>query len=458
MSKPLFRCPILLGFTLLVTCALPLHARELLAQEKLQQKEGASTAGSVSRTDADGTRMGTKNPMLTPEQKQDLVKVAKDNKTSANEERLREMLREYAERFPGLIGAVGVTLRNEPGDFKEKRNAAIWQYASVSNISSITAQPNPRVALIDLVTYTTRAKNYISGPAGKEFLGTYQSLYAEVMDTADKWAWWLADNALDDKNYDMLHQEIVQWCDENPMTYFMGRENIGVLAGDRFVTPPSEKLSSSIFFSGIEDGLDNTLSELQQANRTLQNFYSLMEWMPVYVYWTGEIALYNMLESEGGQSFLSVLNGMDETQLRLNQTAEYFSTLNDFFQPFSEEIKKPEYQDAPAKLFALIEEASDMSERLDRLEQNLNTLLTDSGGEPLSERLASIDESIENLSSAAEMLQKLEPVIDDIEQPEAVVSNIEGMILRLIIVFFVCLFLSQIAAAWLVEKIRKKTK
>jgi hypothetical protein len=435
---------------LAVSFALPMEATELRAQEKLRQKQESesgqqpqppSSKRSQERPDRD-------NPVFSEVERNQLLSVAQEH-ALANEERLRELLREYSTRFPGLISAAGVNLRREPGDFHNKRNAAIWQYACVSNVNSITIQPNPRVALIDLVTYTTRAVNYVESPEGRKFLGDYASQYSEVMKTADKWAWWLADFVLGEQEYQTLHTEVLAWCKENPMTNFMGRESIGVFAGDRFVPPPSSKLGDSLFFGGLEEGIDNTYTELQQANRTLDNFYVLMDWMPVYGYWTGEIALYSMLESEAGQGLLSFIDGLDETQQRLNETAQYFSTLNDFFEPFAQELAKPEYQSLPADLM-------EAAGRLDQVEKGLNSLLNDAGGQPLGARIASIDDSLKQLAAVGEELGKLGPVLDELDKPEELRASLEGMALRLIVAFCLCLLVTQVVAAWLIEKIRRK--
>jgi hypothetical protein len=429
---------------------LPLGATELRAQEKLRQKQESASGQQPQAPSSEATqeRPDRNNPVLSEVDRNQLLGVAQEHALT-HEERLRELLREYSSRFPGLIGAAGVNLRREPGDYHNKRNAAIWQYASVSNVNSITIQPNPRVALIDLVTYTTRAVNYVESPEGQAFLGDYASQYAEVMKTADEWAWWLADFVLGDQEYDILHREVLAWCKEKPMTSFMGRESMGVFAGDRFVPPPSAKLGDSLFFGGLEEGIGNTYTELQQANRTLENFYVLMDWMPVYGYWTGEIALYSMLESEPGKGLLSFIEGLDETQQRLNETAQYFSTLNDFFEPFSLELAKPEYQSLPADLMEAVG-------RLDQMEQGLNALLNDTGGQPLGARIASIDDSLKQLASVGDELGKLGPVLDELDQPGKLRALLEGMALRLIVAFCLCLLVTQVVAAWLIEKIRRK--
>ncbi|MBC2594369.1 hypothetical protein H5P28_08880 [Ruficoccus amylovorans] len=462
MRKPPLCCLLFLGCALGICFATPLQGRELRAQEKLLAREesGASgspeAAASANSAPKPGAGLGAKNPRIPEVERKQLLEVASES-AAVGEERLRELLREYSTRFPGLIGAAGVTLRRERGDFKFKRDAVIWQYACVSNVNSITIQPNPRVALIDLVTYTTRALDYVSSEGGKEFLGEYQQAYVDVMKTADEWAWWLADYVLGDKEYALLRTEVVKWCEENPMTSFMGRENIGVLAGDRFVPPPSVKLESSLFFGGLEEGLGNTYTELQQANRTLDNFYVLMDWMPVYAYWTTEIGVYNLMDSEAGQSFMSFVDGLDETQMRLNETAEYFSTLNDFFEPFADELAKPEFKQLPAELLAFANRSAALSEELERLERDLDALINDAGGQPLGQRIASIDGSLASMAVTAQELKKLSPLLDELEQPEAVSDALEGMVMRVILLFFVCLLVSQVLAAWLVEKIRRKS-
>ncbi len=227
-------CLVLSALILCLGAELPLQARSLPAQEKLKEREEASPA--VSNENKSSAREETR-PVFTPQERAELQEMAKGN-TNASEERLRELLREYSSRFPGLISTAGLTLNQQPGDYRDKHNAVMWQYACVSNVNSITVQPNPQVALIDLLTYTTRALGYVNSPDGQAFLGEYQPDYAEVMKEADEWAWWLADFVLGDKDYAILKREVTDWCAKNPMTSFMGRENIGLLAGDRFVPPP----------------------------------------------------------------------------------------------------------------------------------------------------------------------------------------------------------------------------
>ncbi len=181
-----------------------------------------------------------------------------------------------------------------------------------------------------------------------------------------------------------------------------------------------------------------------------------MDWMPVYVYWTGEIAAYKFLESETGQSLVSFINGLDETQQRLNETAGYFASLDDLVKPFADEISRPGNQDVPRKFFAALEQSSELMERLGQMEEDVESLLNDADGLPLGDRIASIDASLQRLAVVGDQLEKLSPVIDELQNPEKMTEKIEGMAVRVILVFFVCLLVSQVLAAWLVEKIRRK--
>lgn len=433
-----------------------LQARTLVAQEKLRQKH----AKTIEKEDSDLSH-GMNAPLDTD--KITLRAVAADG-TVVDDDRLRDFLREYSERYPALMGVAGQQMHEGiiDGDtsYLFKRDAITWQYSSITEVQNICMQPNPRVALIDLATYTTRAAAMIRGETGKKQLGPYQSFFEEAMDKADQWAWWLVGYVLNKKDYDAVHEEVMAWSEKFPMTSMLGRQKIGSLAGDRFNPPPSQTIGGGGLLSGVSTGIDSTVTELKQANRTLDNFYVLMDWMPVYAYWMFQIGYYNFLDSPEGKAVVKFGKEVGETQIRLGSLADYFKNIDKVVQPFADKMAESEYQDLPDKMIKTMDRVDELSTRLLALEEDLDKLVNDAAGKPLGQRIATIDTNMETLSQLTGEVREIKPSLVKLgnyaDTGEDLFRQAELLLLKAGALLFVCLILYKFIAIKMENKLLRK--
>ncbi|MEM9227142.1 MAG: hypothetical protein AAGA45_04160 [Verrucomicrobiota bacterium] len=437
----------------LLGVVIPVQGRELSAQAKLQERKVLSEDKSL---DEEAQRISSKAVPIRQE-----VKNVAHTQVRVSDDSLRDLLREFAQRYPNIIGTEMMNERDDMGDYRTKRNSVTWQYSSISNVQNICRQPNPRVALIDLVTYTTRAREYISGEIGKQFLGDFQSSYVEVMERLDRGAWALADFVLSDEDYQTLQRAVSAWVEKNPMEHFFGRQNIGALAGERYSPPPSETLKGGLFFGGMQQSMGDTVTQLQQANRSLEDFHRLIDWMPIYAFWMGEIAFYNFLDSDEGKAAIDFAQKLGTTQMRLGELSSYFAEINKVVQPFALAMQEPEHADLPDKVIDALEEIDSLSAGLVGLENSVNGFLRESDGKTMAERIASIDNSLEKLGHLSTQVEQVLPAVEKMgeyaQEAEEITRGVELLIYKGIAVFFLALLLYRLVSLLLESKFKPRT-
>ncbi len=440
-----------LALGLSAVVSVPAAGHLLSAQEKLANKheeerneDFVDSLGELAQDTREVKSIATKEARVTDSQ-------------------LYDLLQEYSTRFPGLVAFGGnMMMGKTEASYEYKRNFITWKYSMVSAVNNIIIQPNPRVALVDLVTFTSRSAEFAKGKKGKAFLGPFQPEVSEAISTADEWSWWLADVVLDEADYDKLRETVMAWCAKNPMDSFYGPDRMGSLAGDRYSPPPSETLSGGLFFGGMEEGINSTVNQMQQANRNLQNFYNLIDWMPVYAYWMTEIAAFNFLNSPEGKSLIDFAHKVGENQMKLGQLVDYFSQINRIVQPLLDKMEEPEYQDWPVQALDSIERINELSERMITLEQTLTNLINDVEGKPLTERWASIDENIAKLSTLTEELRPgvlaLQEMGDYKKEVSLLIEQLKWMAVFVGLSLFVCLLAYRFFSHWLERKVFAKSE
>ncbi|MEM8549263.1 MAG: hypothetical protein AAGF10_00585 [Verrucomicrobiota bacterium] len=443
----------LLTAVVLLGALIPVDARELSAQAKLQERK------VLSKDKALDEKTEQVFPKAAPIRQE--VKAVAHNQARISDDSLRELLREFAQRYPNIIGTEIMNDVDSIGDYRTKRNSVVWQYSSISNIQNICRQPNPRVALIDLVTYTTRAREYIAGEIGKQFLGDFQPSYVEVMNRLDRGAWALADFVLNDQDYQTLQHAVTTWVEKNPMEHFFGRQNIGALAGERYSPPPSETLSGGLFFGDMQQSMGDTVTQLQQANRSLEDFHRLIDWMPVYAFWMGEIAFYNFLDSDEGEAAIDFAKKLGTTQMRLGELSTYFAEISKVVQPFALAMQEPEHADLPDKVIDALEQIDSLSVGLVGLEDSFNRFLGEYEGKTMAERMANIDNSLEQLGRLSVQAEKVLPAVEKMgdyaQKAEEITRGVELLVYKGIAVFFLALLLYRLVSLWLENKFKPRT-
>ncbi len=96
------------------------------------------------------------------------------------------LLNEGFQRFSAIVTAAADRIKDETSDLSMRRRAVYWKSVAIPAYAAMISHPNPRVALLDILTYTASMRRSFETGEGRELFGRWQPLALAAAKTADE--------------------------------------------------------------------------------------------------------------------------------------------------------------------------------------------------------------------------------------------------------------------------------
>ncbi len=236
---------------------------------------------------------------------------ARLKKTRAEDLKLRDQLHNYSDHFAATVIGEIDRITNSTNDLEVKAKLIEGKLRVIPAVNSIVAQPNPRVAALDLVTLLHRMNLFYKTPQGRAISAPYSDEIIALIEDLEDDAWAIIDDYLDKQQYEELRARIEEFCLETEREDMVSRERIKD-AGDvrNMVRPDMERVKGTGFFGQVESQLTGTVAQIERVNEILERLSQQIEYAYTYARWSAEIFLYDFLASEAGKDLVGDIDTM----------------------------------------------------------------------------------------------------------------------------------------------------
>jgi len=350
----------------------------------------------------------------------------------------RAELANFSEIYSGRVvqalnGPAYGALNNE-----KKRNLLGWAYRSVPYVRSFPYEPNPSIAMVDLVIMTSRLNNYMQTEAAASYYGDGVSLIREISRHANEDAWGMVAQYLNPDEYYNFFLEVEQWVEKHPMTGFIGRETAVVLATNRRLANSLNEVAPSFFLGDLGSTIQSASVQMERLNLEMDHLSDQVEWMPVYIYWLSSMfALDDYDKGSLSQvignlsavnSMLAPLGTLGGDLQRMTASVEQLGTLQTSLLALANDAETLRLQVEPAlqSIIALEGQAGQMTDDFELLNLEAKAIRT------------TLEKQYVELASAAESLHTLAAFV---KAPEALIWLLLKAAVTAMVAFFVCLLI-----------------
>ncbi len=187
------------------------------------------------------------------------------------------------------------------------RNLGLWQARVVPVIAFLTWNKNPKIAIIDSVTFAVAHRVAIENVNPGDFLEEHQPEALEAAKKIEEEAWKMAERTLPNDDYQRIRFEVQDWS-EKKLGRFSRRNQ--ALAAERFAYRQDfmDHLSHSGLLGGMESSLADTTEELSRLNRQVSQLTQIALDMPEVARWNVEAFVYDFIETAYMRDLMSKID------------------------------------------------------------------------------------------------------------------------------------------------------
>jgi hypothetical protein len=220
--------------------------------------------------------------------------------TLMSDQELTKRLQESFRLFAAEMMAAMDTIQQESDSLPLKSRAVAMKVRTIPTYSALIAQSNPRMALMDALSFTLGLARILEGQGGREFFGPHHEMAARVARRAKDRVLDIADDLMPQSEVDALVDEITRWLEENQPDDATGMALIDEVAD--FEDPrrpmPEKVLSIPLSPYTIIEGLDAATQAVREITRVGDRIAQVAEYSPFYGRWFMELLLYDLMESQ----------------------------------------------------------------------------------------------------------------------------------------------------------------
>ncbi len=235
--------------------------------------------------------------------------------TLMSDQELTKRLQESFRLFAAEMMAAMDTIQQESDSLPLKSRAVAMKVRTIPTYSALIAQSNPRIALMDALSFTMGLARILEGPGGREFFGAHQEMAARVAKRAKGRVLDLAGDLMPQSEVDALVGEIARWLEENQPDDVTGMALIDEVAD--FEDPkrpmPEKVLSINLSPYTIIEGLDAATQAVREITRVGDRIAQVAEYSPFYGRWFMELLLYDLMESQPVDALIQSAQSLAES-------------------------------------------------------------------------------------------------------------------------------------------------
>ena len=208
------------------------------------------------------------------------------------------LLNEGFQRFSAIVTAAADRIKDETSDLSMRRRAVYWKSVAIPAYAAMISHPNPRVALLDILTYTASMRRSFETGEGRELFGRWQPLALAAAKTADEDTRAIARQALSEADLAGVLARLgapaaLDPYGTVPMSAVSDSSREIILR--RGGSVPEESLST---FRLLTSRIDAATDAVRQAARVGDRIARVAELSPNTGRWSAELLVYDLLQTK----------------------------------------------------------------------------------------------------------------------------------------------------------------
>ncbi|MBN1391988.1 MAG: hypothetical protein JW947_04200 [Sedimentisphaerales bacterium] len=258
---------------------------------------------------------------------------------SISAEELQNRLDEFEEIFTSRTKAAAAEI-DRSGDPKIMKMTLLWRSRSISALHNILEQTQPMVILVDSWLLCIRLTNYMESGEAANIFGDYKPVALttakELQDRIEE----IAREVLSQELFDQTAAGLRSLALANPIQSGFGKTFM--------YSTQVKKDQPGLFESVISiplspvralEGVDRTPEAIRDFSTTTRRLTDIVQEMPESSRWQLLLLLYDLEETDMAKKFLSSLQNISESSIKLAATTEQFSSMLEDSRQGQEQIR-----------------------------------------------------------------------------------------------------------------------
>ena len=262
--------------------------------------------------------------------------VAQTEQRASTEEMSEEELRRYRQRAEVIRGrlsdfsgeftrivapSASKMLREFQGEPMIASRCLYFVSGTVPYVNSLQFEPNPFVAIVDLVSFTQSLENFFVKGAGKEHFGRLQPVAKETAKKVNRIAWSYLKESFSPEEYAQIRQEIFRSVAKTPLKALFSVSDVKGRSAER-MRVLSKESSGSVFMSGMSDSINDTARRLESLDLQIQRLNSTLEMMPLLARLQATLFVYRWIQQPEVNEAVADIKPALSSFARLHQVLE----------------------------------------------------------------------------------------------------------------------------------------
>jgi phage shock protein A len=189
---------------------------------------------------------------------------------------------------------------------------------------TISVDPNPEVALLDMVVLVTLGRMVVEhlmdpavpGAETPELLATLAGLEEEI--------WDIAEAVLTEEQQNDLREAILEYRARRPEQRYVGFVRFADFAGSRHQTQLLQAVRTGLL-PRVLPSVDEAARAVDETRLVAERALHLMEKMPIFLTWQAEMLLYQLAVTPEAQRLQSDLSGITESAGTFSESTNRFA-------------------------------------------------------------------------------------------------------------------------------------
>ncbi|MBU2489350.1 MAG: hypothetical protein KKA60_08160 [Proteobacteria bacterium] len=228
---------------------------------------------------------------------------------------LRQRLAESHTGFASLLVSAADRIKESCPDLETKRRAVQWKARAVPLYGSLVSAPNSRVALMDVLTFTSGMAYSLESGEASELFGGCQAVAVEAAQKARDRAWAIAASLLSPEALATVEQDVDAWVRTHSYFDVGGARVQDVPAALADPSRPMAKSILNIPLSAFDllSGIDDATQAVREMTRVGDKIAGIAEYSPQYGQWSLELLLYDLLDAPEVRAALDSARSLSES-------------------------------------------------------------------------------------------------------------------------------------------------
>ncbi len=245
---------------------------------------------------------------------------------AASQAQLQGEVMRFGDEYVVTVKRLASVMKAHARTPQDRADVQSWLLAQATATYVIASNPNPRIALLDMVVLVTLEHMALAQYSAPKYMGKDAQQVHLIYAPLEESIWTLAATALTKDQIAALRKAIEDWHAAHPKEYFVDSVRFRDFAEEWQITQPKGGQGASSIFSLLYldpfSGLDPTAREIEYTRRSAERMMYQLQRMPMIISLQSEQLFYQVLATPETGTLLANAAEVSAATDRLSKTLE----------------------------------------------------------------------------------------------------------------------------------------